>query len=326
MELGANISCIRNLRQGDVIGFNSLPGVLDGELRWNPTSAGAVIISQTCDIVQISESKKNLLVAPIVPAPDNSLLSNARRGRSPLKLFLEGCGPEGEDAVADLQYAVSVPKESVEGLTLLGRRSTSDHSQAARDLSMAIGRAFSRFAFPDAVQSSLSKFLRKARDKAGTKGPLGRVLEWVDSLRVSSDQWDKPGRILTIYVIVSAKLLIFPDDVDPNWTWRSASATLGVDPKFTERDLNTVSGVLADYCGHAIETSPSTDYTTLLRLWELWVIKLQKELLEPSTDSEVAEYRVELLSDEDFSYAQWQRTESLDLEDLSHSSLPIESE
>lgn len=324
MELGENVSCVSSLRQGDILDLSWIPEIVDGELKLRSISAGAVIISQTCDIVQVSESKKNIVVAPIIDSPDKQLLANARRGRSPLKLFLEGCGSGGSDAVADLQFAVSVPKEFVEGLKLLGRRSLSDHSQEARNLSMAIARAFSRFAFPDAVQLSLSKFLKKTRDKAGTGGPLGRALEWVDALRVSANQWGEPGRILKIYVIAPAEFLIFPDDVDPNWNWQSACVSLGVGSDFVESSLNEVSEKLANYCEKAAGAPQSVDLTTLLRLWELWTEKLREELLDPSTDKEVTEFEVELLSDEEFTYADWKRTESLDLEDLSNSAMPVE--
>lgn len=324
MELGERVSAVNSLRQGDILDLDWIPEINGGELIQRKLSAGVAIISQTCDVVQESESKRNMIVAPIVEEPDRTLLSNARRGRSPLKLFLEGCGTGGSDVVVDLQFAASVPKSFVKGTKLLGRRSVSDHSQEARDLSMAIARAFSRFAFPDAVQVSLSKFLKKTRDKAGSIGPLGRTLDYVDSLRVSADHWDGSGRNLKVYVIVPAEFLIFPEDADPNWSWQSARADLDIGSEFNDSNLNQVSEKLADYCEQAADEAQTIDQTTLLRLWELWTEKLQEELLDPSVDEEVSTFEVELLSDEEFTFANWKRTESLDLEDLSNSQMPIE--
>lgn len=324
MRIGEVVTSVIRLRQGDVIDVTWVPQIVEDELRREQAPCGVVIISQTCDVVQISPSKKHLIVAPIIEAPEANLLSNARRGRSPLKLFLKGAGNGGKDVIADLQHAVSVPKDFVLGAKLLGRISNSSHAQEARNLSMAIGRAFARFAFPDEVQLSLSKFLKKTRDKAGNNGAVGRVLSWVDILRVSADQWDRPGRRLKIYAIIPARLLILPEDADPGWTWEQVSHTSGTGADFRQRDLNSVSGILADYCEKLDQDAQSVNLTTLLRLWELWIDKVRYELLEPSIDDEVSSFEVELLSDEEFTYAKWKRTESLDLEDLSDSTLPVQ--
>lgn len=323
MQIGQKIESVADLRQGDVVGLTWIPEIVDGAPVSRATPCGVVVVSQTCDVVQVSASKANLIVAPIIEAPDSNLVANARRGRSPLRIFLKGCGPAGTDLVADLQHSVSVPKTFLLGSELLGRTASYDHDQEARNLSVVIGRAFSRFAFPDEVQASLSKFLRKTRDKAGTSGPLGRVLDWIDPLRVSADQWNNPGRHLRIYVIVPAHILIEPEDADPLWSWEAAHTRLGMSRDLRQLDLNQVSEKLADMCESAMSGSSGVDMTTILRLWELWAEKLQTELLEPAIDEEVSSFTVELVSDQEFTYAQWKRTESLDLEDLSNSTLPI---
>ncbi|WNY33076.1 hypothetical protein Q9Q99_12645 [Curtobacterium flaccumfaciens] len=68
-----------------------------------------------------------------------------------------------------------------------------------------------------------------------------------------------------------------------------------------------------------LEADPTAaDTTTVLRLWERWLGELERSDLSP-VDPHVASFEAELVSDVEFTYAQWKRSESLDLEVLSDS-------
>ncbi|MBB2976484.1 hypothetical protein FHX49_002059 [Microbacterium endophyticum] len=126
--------------------------------------------------------------------------------------------------------------------------------------------------------------------------------------------------MLTLYIVVPSRLLIHRDDVDPDWKWATGRPEKS---KQTE-DMNTVplarvSEILADACD-AYEADPQTaNLTTLFRLWHAWSQRTRTELLDPLIGEEIAEVRLNLESDDQFSLRQMRRTASLDLEDLSDS-------
>lgn len=299
------VDCL-NLRQGDVIDLNDLhlPGV-DGEV----SSEQIVVLSQTCDVVQ--SSKTRCLVAPIITDPTNEILSGSRKGQKPLHLYLKSSANGTDVRVANMEYAVSIPKEQLVGLPLAARYVEEQSSESARAIAWRIGRAFNRFPFPGEVYPAFSKLRRKAQDKAETTGNFGRVLDLIEDIRVSANQWAEPGRRLTLYIIVMEEKLIPPDDMDPDWQW----------------DVNSVRGLRngeqpileIDRVSELILANLHADMTTLANLWRILGEAIQEKLLKPMLDEEVAIFDVVVLSDAEFSYRQYQRTESLDLEVLSTS-------
>lgn len=296
-----------------------MPRLEDGKAVLFDTPSGVVIISQTCDVVQEGASKQHVTVAPLVIAPSSEQLSAARRGRAPLLLHLKETETTPE-AIADIQHATSLPKASLIGTTLIARLIDGESSVDARNLAQLVGRAYSRFAFPDAVHPVLEKFRRKARDASGTPSAFGRVIDHVSELRIAADQWEAPSRRLTLYVIVDASLLIFNDDADPAWTADPANIP-GLKPgeKLDLLDLTRVSELLADLCDAHADCTLLTNKTTLLRLWEAWGERTKKQLLDPQIGAEVSAFELFVRNDEEFTIAKWRRTASLDLEDLSDS-------
>lgn len=301
-----------NLRQGDIVGLSQLmlPGNKDAGLETMPTPSGVVVLSQTCDVVQ--PSKARCLVAPVLVDPGEAVFSSARKGQKPLQLYLESDVAEPKRCVANMEFAVSVPKATLAGSPLLAHYVDEASGGQARAVAWRVGRAFSRFPFPDEVYPVFSKLRGQAQDKAGSAGNFGRVLELVEDLRVSADQWGKPGRRLTLHIVVLEERLIPIDDLDPTWTW-STERVVGL------RDHEAESGLSLDRVCELILTNLDGDPSSLAHLWLIFGKTIQSKLLTPTLDDEVVLFDVVVLSDAEMTFRQYQRTESLDLEVLSES-------
>jgi hypothetical protein len=300
-----------NLRQGDVVGLRLLPlsGTGDKSGIVN-TPNGIAILSQTCDVVQ--PSKVRCLVAPVIADPSDGALSSARKGQKPLHLYLESTTAKPTRCLADIEYAVSIPKATLVGLPITARYVEQASGRAARTVAWRVGRAFSRFPFPGEVYPAFSRLRRQAQDKAGSEGNFGRVLDRVEDLRVAADQWSGPGRKLTLYIVVAEELLIPPDDVDPSWHW-SPKRVMGL------RSDEPQTGLSLDRVSQLILANLDADKSSLARLWRLFGQIMQEQLLSPMLSDEVATFEVVVLSDSEMTFRQYQQTESLDLEVLSDS-------
>ncbi len=300
-----------NLRQGDVVGLKrlSLSGTHDTS-EIVDTPGGVAILSQTCDVVQ--PSKTRCLVAPVIVNPSDGTLSSARKGQKPLHLYLESSSAEPSRCLANMEYAVSIPNLNLVGLPITARYVELASGPAARTVAARVGRAFSRFPFPDEVYPAFSRLRRQAQDKAGSAGNFGRVLDRVEDLRVSADQWSRPGRNLTLYIVVVEELLIAHDDVDPNWFW-SSTRVRGLQCA----EPNT--GLSLDRVSELILKNLDADKSSLAHLWRLFGEIVQAKLLSPMLSDEVPTFEVVVLSDSEMTLRQYQRTESLDLEVLSDS-------
>ena len=296
-----------NVRQGDVVGlpFLVLPSDTAEGFERIQTPRGVVLLSQTCDIIQ--PTKARCVVAPVISA-DAQMMSAAAKGRSPLLFYAEVI--DGLPVVADMQQIVSVPKTLLIGRVMRARTVADVSSREAADLADRIGRAFTRFAFPNEVYGALRKLRQEAQHKSGTDSPFGRVLDYVDELRVSSDQWSAPGRHLTLWVVVDQEYLLPLDYADPAWQWdQQHIAGLKAGERADGMTLNRACELLLGSLGTGQAAAPA--------LWERFSQLLQAQLLEPYLDHEVASFDVELVSDADMTYQEYKTTASLDLEVLS---------
>lgn len=305
-----------NVRQGDVLDLAAIPLALptDGLSEPLSTPFGVVVLSQTCDIVQASKSR--CLVAPILAANQDTL-SSARKGRKPLHLFLgDGLSPE-PPRVADLECATSVPKQLLEGRRLLARYTDDPSGPAVIPIAYRIGRAFNRFPFPDDVYPVFAKLRARAQKRAGSASPFGLVIDLLCDLRVSADQWTQPHRRLKVWIVVPQDLIAPIDDLDPAWRW-DQSRVEGIRHKeeFAGLDLNRVCELII--------ANRERDLTTLARLWTAFGLRTREDLLSPLTGDAVASIEVEVLSEIEMTYQQFHATESLDLEALSLTALPID--
>lgn len=315
MEPGNIIGSTEDLRQGDVVRLSWIPSVIDGEPAATLTPDGVVIVSQTCDVVQ--NSKTHCLVAPIVPSTDEEL-SQARKGQSPLRLYLPSAA--GVDAeIADLQQTASVPKGLFVGAEFIARRTIDEQDDQARNIADRLGRLFTRFPFPDEVYPAFNKLRKRVQKTAGGQGWFGQVLEYVDDLRVSADQWATDGRNLTLHIVVSAQFLIPEEEADLGWDWsRSIVHDRRPGEMFSTLSLDRISELLVKNLQQRDHGEYPTDPTTILRLWQSWSEATAKTYLGPSAPA-VSSFVAVLASDVEFTWADWKLTESLDLEVLSDS-------
>lgn len=313
MEIGDAVEDVGSLRQGDVIDVAWIPAVAGKSADKWETPLGVVILSQTCDVVQVT--KRNCLVAPIIEATAAEI-SAARKGRSPLLLHLPAMNG-GNALVADMGCAASIPKDVLRGRQLVSRTAGQDSETGARSLGLRIGRAFNRFPFPDEVYPSFGKLRSKVQSSANGSGAFGAVIDLVEDLRVSADQWIQEGRKLTLYIVVPTRYLIVAEDADPDWRW-AVPYVIGL------RGSEMIDGMALTRVSELLLKNLQGDRTTLLRLWEEWADAVRRELLAPALDAEVVAFEVTLLTDEEFTLANWKRTESLDLEVLSNSVAPVQ--
>lgn len=293
-----------DLRQGDVVVVDPLGSSGVGVGLDEQAAASVAILSQTCDVVQ--PSKTHCLVAPVIQA-STAEIAAARTGRKPLLLYLDdgaGTGPW----VADVGRAFSIEKEQLVRGRRVGRAVQSASSIGARRLGARIARAFGRYPFPDEVYPVFSKLQDRLRAKAGTAGNLGRIIDLVEEIRVSADQWEAPGRHLALYVIVSSEFLIAEEDGDPAWSWARVVGG-GAQESLGNLTIDRVCELLL--------ANIDGDRTSLLHLWREFGQALYVSLIAPYLNDEVTAVDVDVVSDVDFTYRDAMRSESLDLETLS---------
>lgn len=317
MTLRNVIDDVFSLRQGDVIQVRAklaMPDSFGGEARVEDV----VVVSQTCDLVQ--HGKDLCTVAPLIPSATEGQLSAARKGQSPLHLYLPPQGGNGA-FLADLQRLASVTKSVFEGGLLVYRLSGGDQGEFSRNVASRIGRVFTRFPFPDELYPAFKRLRAKMQKSAGGNGSFGKVLDHVEDLRIEADQWRSPGRSLILRVVVPSALLIEEEDCDPNWV-ESVKSVIGLKggEKLAEIKLDRASELLqVNISCLGSEETPS-DKTTVFKLWQVWAYRLRLEVLA-GDGPEIASFDVQVHSDEDFTYGDWKRSESLDLEVLSDSRL-----
>lgn len=161
---------------------------------------GAVVLTQTCDIVRSWESKPFLEVAPLVEVEPASLEA-IRKGRQPGYLFVPAL--IGDRLVGDLSRTMCVEKSVVAAWHRIpGWERDEDGQKLARD----IVRRLERFAFPDDIVAMYRRWEGRIKDKHGRNTAEGKLLDALSEIRVEvSPNWG--GRDLEITF-----LLILPED------------------------------------------------------------------------------------------------------------------
>jgi hypothetical protein len=276
-----------------------------GSLAPISTPDGAVVISQTCDVVLSSR-----LTVQLVPLQrlSGAKAEEARDGRWPRYAHLPHLGA---DAFADLEIIATVTKPA-----LRGRRHFRGvvEDEDVRRFSLAVGRKFSRFAFPDDVVPWLRPLEEVALSKANrdTK-PEGRAFAQVEQLRIESESgWDSPPYQLVLAVIVKPGVLpLFADDQLPQMPEPLRGKLY---------DLNT--GALRKTSGEIAEmldkTSDSIErYFLWMSLGEAWAAKCKPKGTVSPEIARAVTLRAEVVSADEYSLARVMRSETLDLDHLS---------
>ena len=298
----------RNLRQGDIVDLRriSMPADNSTGSEWLDTPLGVAVISQTCDATQ--PGRRRCLVAPILGG-DPVLLTDTVKGRRPLLVPVGGAGPGSALVVADMEQVVSIPKALLTGKRMIGRSVAETSSQDATRLADRIGRAVTRFAFPDDVHRALQSFRQKAQHKAGTESNFGRVLDRIRDLRVSSDQWSSGGRNMLLWAVVDEEYKPARDDfLTEIWDSDHIEGLSGQDSR-TRVGLDRVCQLILTSLDAGKPAAPA--------LWTRFEELVEDTLLRPNLNDGVASFEVQVVSDVDMTYRQYQQTVSLDLEVLS---------
>ena len=175
---------------------------------WLPTPHGAVVLSQTCDVAQ--GTRHSVVVSPLVLL-DGSQAVEAGRGNMPrFAPVWSATDGDAEQAnpmgFADLEVVATWAKARLAcERQVPGSWHTSSNT---RRFARAVGRRFSRFAFPDDIQPwlrPLERVLQARYDES--KQATGRVVAGLLEVRVQADDWSAPGAHLTLHFIFEEGVL-----------------------------------------------------------------------------------------------------------------------
>ena len=198
------INRLSEYRQGDVVSLPRQVWLAHGDL---PTTAysrdhaasgalssvheaapnGQVILTQTCDLVpRAGRDRPFVALAPLVRLGED-MATLARRGRMPRYARV----PAFEDGsyFADLDRITTTET----GVLLLHDRAAGLSNDVERmSFARAVARKFDRFAFPDELQLSLSKWREHVISRYGKENsPEGALYRSAVDIRVSADPaWD----------------------------------------------------------------------------------------------------------------------------------------
>jgi hypothetical protein len=215
-------------------------------LRWveQSTSNGAVLISQTCDVVRPRGERPTVQVAKLSRLEAERARA-AADGRRPRFVAVPNVGPEW---FADLEVIGTIDKRA---LVRLSRREGVVGDDQVRTFAGAVGRRFSRFPFPDEVTDQTNALLKEVQEKYGKEAsPLGQVLQQVLELRLQAHpRWDDPDASITLFVICKPRVLPTfdepreaPDEL-ARWLRSDASGVANRAPsEIAERILNASLG------------------------------------------------------------------------------------
>lgn len=266
----------------------------DGSIEMIATPTGVAIISQTCDVVRSTPS--TILVAPI--GCDGKIAREASLGRRPRHVAIPALG---NDRYVDLDVVATVPKDVLNGLR---PRHGVEGDRQARDFSRAVGRRFSRFAFPDRFVPQIDPLVRKLRSKSRSAGSEGNLLnKHVRELRVEAyPGWSKPPYSVTLAVLVHPTILpSYGDDPPPPM------------PAPLRAWLDEARRSPADLADHLLDDG--LDDASLYHLWQ----RLGEEWLAlcRRVDDPVADISIEIVAVDEYTYDRVLVSEQLDLDHLS---------
>ncbi|WP_330452592.1 MULTISPECIES: hypothetical protein [unclassified Streptomyces] len=306
-------------RQGDVVSLDQIPVVTDGKnVRWEATPHGAVILTQTCDLVLAG--RPTFHVAPI-KILDEKQAKPARSGRQANFVHV----PElGLLSFADLTVISTLDKTVLpQVVTKPGVLQIKD----VRKFGQRVGRRFSRFAFPDEVVEWIRPLQKLVEGKDGNLfSPAGWAFDHVASLRLECEEgWKSAPYPLTLCVILKPGVVpAFEPDELPEMP-QEISAWL----YDSEGDIRPSPNQIAERLKSEYQ---SLDAISRYWLWgglaDAWAKVCaapkgaSRAVLEAIQDGRV---RGDLSTSEDFSFERFRNSEELDLDHLSPT-LPLHAE
>lgn len=295
---------LEHFQQGDVIDVEQLAVTTSDGHRVIQAPHGAVVLSQTCDLVQQNRFTAQLALLVRLSSGDAKA---ARSGRRPRFVLVPGAG-EG-DMFADLEFVSTISKVD---LAKLKRTAGISSHREQRVFAQRIGRRFTRFPFPDEVQPWLRPLEELLEKKAGkTESAEGKVLQDIIEVRVESEYgWAETGPPydLTITFLLDD---VLPDDY-PEMP-ESLRTWLGSHDGSSQRGASEIAQKL-------LSTQVPSERTVLYdALAEVWANRCRAALQnsDPAVAAAVASLRVEVVSTSDYTVDRMYRSEPLDLDYLS---------
>lgn len=297
----AGAEYFRGLRQGSVIGradMNAAAFSLFGDV-----CGEAAVVSQTCDVVL--PKRPTVLLAPVVELRGDDL-QFARRRDNPRYVPLP---VHGAASFADLGQIHAVDKLGIVNSEVAAGIDLDDDVEV-RTLALAIGRWFSRFAFPDDLVPWLRPLLKIIREKYNkTQSPLGQILQDVVEIRVEAEQWSVRPLDIGLHIVVKAGVVPTVDDMELGQVPITAYGQSGkvVSP-----------AVLAEL----ITGAPSPEVKAAL--WPLLAESLalachpsDRDFQLPDVSSAVSRITGEFWTDDEFPLSRQRKSELLDVDYLS---------
>lgn len=288
-----------NLRQGHVVLLPEelLPGAVSKIYQGD---CPAVVVSQTCDIVQ--KSKSCLSLAPVLPEVGENDRKNAAKGRQPLILYFQDV-EQSTEFLANMEHIFFLEKASLDGCEILATLSDTETDPAARIFAARVAQVFLRFPFPDDVFPRFRKLRNEVQNKTGKQGNFSKVLDCVSEIRVSCIDWNTTPRDITVFFIVASEYLGVTAEIDGE----------ELTGEFDRMNLDDLSGRLL------VSIAQRESDTIRQELWRCFGALIEQRYLQPDTDDKNQdEIVVEILSEAEMTVEEYRRTESLDLEALSH--------
>jgi hypothetical protein len=271
-----------------------------------PAPYGCVVVSQTCDIVQ--SDRLTVQLAPLASLGE----ADAREAeiyRRPRYIPL----PNADDGLfVDLQGVSTVHKDDLVGIA---HRPGVNNIEEGRKLAQAIGRRFTRFAFPDELHPWLRPLENLLQTKAAkVSSPEGQALASVVEIRVEAkDGWKETGPyVLTIIIILESGALPYgqydeaPIQPDGIGAWlRDSNGVLKRTSSAIAAKLNTAAD------------APER-YYLWLALGEAWAAQCHPGgNVEEAVEKAVNSIDGEVVTAYDLTMDRWWRSEALDLDYLS---------
>jgi hypothetical protein len=321
--LPATVTTCQERRQGDVVQVPYLPIEGPGGSTFHrATPEGAVLLSQTCDIVL--PDRLTVVAAPLVRLSGDTL-KQAQRGTRPRYVSVPAFGG---DAFADLDVIGTLYKDVLSDAS--ATQGVGPDDMAVRNFARRVARRFGRFAFPDEVVPWFAPLSDIVIDKYG-KSTTGEAFAFAQliELRVeATGGWISPPYALTLVVIVPAGTLPELEEDDTITPTPELRKWL----RKSDGGLRRTSGEIANRLfAHRLDSSekiphpvpePIERYHLWLALAEAWADRCKPRGQDRNVPAVAAAVDggavgVELLSDDEYSLARYRRSEQLDLDHLS---------
>jgi hypothetical protein len=276
-------------------------------LRWveEPTPDGAVLISQTCDVVRPREERPTVQVAKLVRL-QGSMEREAADGRRPR--FVE-VPNEGTGWFADLEVIGTLDKLA---LVRLSRCPGVLGDKPVRTFAAAVGRRFARFPFPDEITEQTNALIKEVQSKyRKASSPLGQVLQQVSELRLEARPgWDDPDAVVTLFIICQSGVL--PTFDDP------PDLPMDLEPWLQQNAAGVATRTPSEIAERLLRASPGS--VEAWHLWEqlgrVWAHRCSEARPEGGT-GRAHEFHAEVLSEDEFTLDHVHSSEIVDVDYLS---------